>query len=171
MNQVPKGRPLAPQGGNDNVNTPVELAQRIIGHFSPRGTALDPCRGGGAFYDNLKVYCKTDWCEINEGVNFFTAPMPDVRYDWVITNPPWSQMRPFLQKSMQVADNVVFLCLINAFFMKARVRDMLAAEFGMKEILHLATPPKPWPQTGFALGAVHIERGWSGPTKQSFRYI
>lgn len=25
------------------------------------------------------------------------------------------------------------------------------------------TPPKPWPQTGFALGAVHIQRGYTGP--------
>jgi len=35
--------------------------------------------------------------------------------------------------------------------------------FGMKEILFVPTPPKPWPQTGFALGAVHIERGYAGP--------
>lgn len=36
---------------------------------------------------------------------------------------------------------------------------MADENFGIKEILFVPTPPKPWPQAGFALGAVHIQRG------------
>lgn len=100
------------------------------------------------------------WCEKDEGRDFLT--LTGHTFNWIITNPPWSKLRPFLKKSMEVSDNVVFLCLVNAFFMKARMRDMEEEGFGMKEILFVPTPPKPWPQTGFALGAVHIERGYAG---------
>jgi len=68
---------------------------------------------------------------------------------------------------MEVADNVVFLCLVNAFFMKARQQDMRKAGFGMKEILFVPTPAKPWPQTGFSLGAVYIQKDYLGPVIHS----
>jgi hypothetical protein len=158
-------RPLAPKGGNDRVYTPPELAKQIVEHFDVRGKRLDPCRGMGAFYTAMLEHSEfafVEWCEIDDGFDFFD---PDItqHYDWVCTNPPWSQLRAFLNKSMEVADNVVFLCLVNAFFMKARQSDMKAAGFGMKEIVFVPTPAKPWPQTGFSLGAVHIQRGYKGP--------
>lgn len=66
---------------------------------------------------------------------------------------------------------MVFLCLVNAFFMKARMRDMEKEGFGMKEILFVPIPPKPWPQTGFALGAVHIQRGYTGDVKFDYSLL
>ena len=148
-------RPLAPKGGDDRVYTPPYLAQQIVAHYKPVGKILEPCRGKGAFTDILNC----DWFEIDEGKDFMSATG---HWDWIITNPPWSKFRIFLNKSMEVADNIVFLCLVNAFWMKARRRDMKECGFGIKEILELETPPKPWPQTGFQLGAVLIVRGWSG---------
>jgi hypothetical protein len=56
----------------------------------------------------------------------------------------------------------VFLCLINAWFMRARQRDMQEMGFGLVEILHVPVPPPPWPQAGFSLGAGWIRRGWTG---------
>ena len=154
-----KRRPLAPKGGNDQIFTPPELATAIVEYFKPRGTVLDPCKGRGAFYDALARHVGVcSWCEITEGHDFFHARG---HWDWIITNPPWSKFRPFLNRAMLVADNVVFLALLNAWFMRARVRDMREAGFGIKEILLLDTPPKPWPQTGFQLGAVHIQRGYA----------
>lgn len=102
-----------------------------------------------------------EWCEIDEGRDFLTV---EGRWDWIVTNPPWSQFRTFLAKSMEVADNVVFLSLLNAWFMRARVADMRKARFGIVEVLMLDTPPKPWPQTGFQLAAVHAKRGHTGTT-------
>ena len=150
-------RPLAPKGGNDKVWTPDDVAVRIVSHFAPSGKCLEPCKGGGAF---MRAMPLCDWCEIDEGRNFLTT---EGKWDWVVTNPPWSQFRPFLLKSMEVADNVVFLSLLNAWFMRARVRDMRNAGFGIVEVLMLDTPKKPWPQTGFQLSAVHVKRGYHGP--------
>lgn len=157
-------QPLAPKGGNDCVYTPPELAQRIVAHFKPSGYACDPCYGKNAFYDALAENSKlVRGYEIADGLDFLQTSRSEGSYNWIITNPPWSQLRAFLNKSMEVADNVVFLCLVNAFFMKARQADMKAARFGMREIVFVPTPPKPWPQTGFSLGAVHIQRGYLGP--------
>lgn len=157
-----KTRPLAPQGGNDKIWTPDYLAVQIVGHFRPDGRILEPCRGDGAF---LRAMPTCDWCEIDEGRDFLTC---NGCWDWIITNPPWSQFRPFLNRAMSVADNVVFLSLVNAFFMRARVEDMRRHGFGIAEILMLPTPSKPWPQTGFQLGATRIMRGYSGPATISF---
>lgn len=160
------GKPLAPHGGNDVVYTPDDLALRIVQHFNPTGKALEPCYGEGAFGRAFNSYgIGWDCCEIAVGIDFLTADISPKKYEWVITNPPWSQLRPFLQKSMEVSNNVVFLCLVNAFFMKARVRDINKAGFALKEILYVDTPPKPWPQTGFQLGAVHVQRGYKGLVK------
>jgi hypothetical protein len=155
-------RPLAPKGGNDRVYTPPELARRIVQHFQPSGRLLEPCKGRGAFVAAMQPFDElVQWCEKDEGRDFLT--LTGETFNWIITNPPWSQLRAFLNKSMQVADNVVFLCLVNAFFMKARQADMKATGFGMKEIVFVPTPSKPWPQTGFSLGAVHIQRDYEGP--------
>ena len=160
-------RPLAPKGGNDQVYTPPALAKAIVDHFQPAGVLCDPCYGKKAFSNKLKKRAKQLWlCDIDDGDDFLELLIP-IKMDWTITNPPWSKLRPFLQRSMEISDNVVFLCLVNAFFMKARQRDMKEAGFGMKEILFVPTPDKPWPQTGFSLGAVHIQLGWTGDCKMT----
>jgi len=169
-------QPLAPKGGNDRVYTPPELAKKIVKHFDPQpGLLLDPCAGpvgNQPFFEAMQDYIpyeagysEAQWFEIDEGRDFLKHSFEGMvySYDWIITNPPWSQLCAFLKRSMEVSDNVIFLCLVNAFFMKARMRDMEEAGFGMKEILFVPTPEKPWPQTGFALGAVHAKRGYSGP--------
>lgn len=159
-------RPLAPKGGNDRVYTPSQLAKQIVEHFSPKGWCCDPCYGKGAFYKHMTgmpEVLSVRGFEIDDGLDFLETNRAAGSYAWIITNPPWSKLRPFLVKSMEVSHNVVFLCLVNAFFMKARQADMRAAGFGMKEILFVPTPPKPWPQTGFSLGAVHIQHGYKGP--------
>ena len=30
---------------NDEVQTPLDLAERLVGHFKPSGRILEPCRG------------------------------------------------------------------------------------------------------------------------------
>lgn len=164
MAKRPPSRSLVPvHGGCDDVMTPSYLAEAIISHYQPTGRILEPCRGIGPTYAFWRE--GWDYCEIKEGVDFLVCPNQD--YDWIVTNPPYSLFRAFLKRSMIVADNVVFLCFINAFWMKARLRDMDEAGFGIREILRVDTPPPPWPQTGFALGAVHVQRGWKGDIKVS----
>lgn len=155
-------RPLAPKGGDDRIYTPDYLAAQIVRHFQPEGKILEPCKGQGAFTRAMPgCFC----CELDEGLDFFACHTPA---DWIVTNPPWSQFRAFLSHSMDLADNVVFLSLVNAFFMRARQQDIRDARFGFVEILMLPTPSKPWPQTGFQLGATHLRRGYRGLCKFTY---
>src|SRR5271170_7524911 len=101
---------------NDVIMTPPALAQALISHFKPFGKTLEPCRGSGSFFSQLP---NADWCEISEGKDFFDY---NGKVDWIITNPPWSKIRPFLDKSMSVAEHIVFLMTINHVWTKARLR-------------------------------------------------
>jgi hypothetical protein len=152
------GRSLIPQGGNDRIYTPDQLASDIIAHFKPSGRLLEPCAGGGAF---MRVLPGCDWCEIDEGRDFLQVRG---HWNWIITNPPYSQFRAFLNKSMSVADNVAFLCLHNALFQRARQRDIKSAGFGLVEICECPVPPHPWPQFGMSLGVAWLRLGWKGST-------
>ena len=149
---------------NDVIQTPRDLAAQLVAHFRPTGRCLEPCRGEGAFFDLLPA--GTEWSEILEGRDFLQRPAGPDRFDWIITNPPWSQIRAFLAHAMTLADNVVFLMTINHVWTKARVRDIEEAGFALKEIV-LVDMPKSFPQSGFQLGAVHVARGWTGDVKIS----
>ncbi|MFH1498866.1 MAG: hypothetical protein ABII82_13690, partial [Verrucomicrobiota bacterium] len=141
---------------NDDIQTPASLAERIVRHFQPSGRVLEPCAGDGNFLAHLPG---ADWCEVKKGRDFLTY---EGRVDWIITNPPWSQIRPFLIKAFQTAENVVFLMTINHVWTKARLRIATENQFGLKTIV-LTETPKSFPQSGFQLGAVHYKRYWQGP--------
>lgn len=159
---------------NDDIQTPPALARLLVEHLQPRGRILEPCRGDGNFFRALQAHArrsglkangskraasKVAWTEIKAGRDFFAWTEP---VDWIVTNPPWSEIRRFLQHAMGLADHVVFLLTINHVWTKARLRDIAAAGFGIKEIV-LVTMPASFPQSGFQLGAVHVQRGWNGP--------
>jgi len=165
---------------DDVVQTPPKLARQIVEHFKPRGRILEPCKGKGNFLRALRAFAgstdhgrwilverrrrrisRVDWCEIQQGRDFFDWDEP---VDWIVTNPPWSQIRRFLQHAMRVANHVVFLMTINHVWTKARVRDIREAGFGLHEIL-LIDMPRTFPQSGFQLGVVHLRRRWDGATR------
>jgi len=143
----------------DVVYTPESLAITIINYFKPTGLVLDPSRGDGAFYNNFDT--ERDWCELAEGKDFLEY---NRKVDWIITNPPWSKMRKFLQHAMEIADNIVYLTSINHYTTKARLRDMKLMGFGIKEFYCIDTP-KSFPQSGFQLAAVYTKRNYSGDIK------
>lgn len=153
---LPARRAVFPHGGNDRIFTPDPLARDIVAHFRPCGRVLEPCYGGGAF---ARALPGCDWCEIDLGRDFFDCT---AHYDWIVSNPPYSIFTRFLSKAMTVADNVVFLCPINSWFQRARVRLMHEAQFGLIEICAVPVPPEPWPQLGLSLGAAWLRRGWLG---------
>jgi hypothetical protein len=152
---------LNPQGGNDKVYTPDDLALRIVKHFSIKGKVLEPCSGNGSFLRAFVTVGLIDicHCEIDEGTDFFDFQQ---KVDWIVTNPPWSLMRRFLWHSYEIADDIVFFMPINhAIGLKARIRDMRIAGFGIKEVCLIDTP-KEFPQSGFQLAAIHFQRNWIG---------
>ena len=147
----------------DLVYTPDTLAQHIINHYKPTGRVLDPCRGHGAFYNHLPE--PKSWCEISEGRDFFQHTEPA---DWIISNPPWSKIRDFMLHSMKIAPNIVYLTTINHYSTRRRINDLKSNNFSLKEILFVPTPPKPWPQSGFQLGALHFQAHYTGPVTLSW---
>lgn len=146
-----KNQPNRDYNSNDVIMTPPDLARAIVKHFHPYGSILEPCKGTGNF---LQFMPGAIWCELSEGKDFFDF---QEKVDWIVTNPPWSKVRDFLRKSMQVADNIVFLMTINHLWTKARIRDIREFKFGVAEIAICETP-REFPQSGFQLGAIHLVR-------------
>ncbi len=156
-----KNQPNRDYKSNDVVYTPEPLAIQILQHFNPQGKLLEPCKGNGAFYNNMSE--PKDYCEIADDKDFFTYTD---KVDWIITNPPWSQFKPFLKHSMELADNIVFLVTVNHLWTKARIKMINDAGFSIKEIL-LFDMPNTFPQSGFQLGAIHLQRGYTDYIKLS----
>lgn len=155
-----KSQPNRNYVSNDDVQTPVHLAGRIVRHFNPKGKILEPCCGQGNFLRHLPGAFSS---EIKQGTNFFDWRE---RVDWIITNPPWSQIRAFLRHAMVIADDIVFLMTVNHVWTKARIRDIYEYGHTIKEIC-LVEMPESFPQSGFQLGAIHIGRGSIGPIQFS----
>lgn len=150
-----KSQPNRNYKSDDVVMTPEELAIKLINHFKPQGKGLEPCRGTGNIWRNLD---NADWCEIAEDKDFFDYKE---QVDYIFTNPPWSQIRKFLQHSYELANDVYMLFTINHLWTKARLKDMRDAGFGIKEICIFDTPSN-FPQLGFQVGMVHIQKNYDG---------
>lgn len=156
------GRKLVGNNGNDKIYTPDDLALAIVKYFKP-SSAFEPCKGERAFCKAFeRVRIDYDYSEIDEGKDFFSVP--EVNQDWIITNPPFSLISKFLEKSYQLGvDNIVFLCTVNAFWMNGKLETMKKYGYSIKEIQIVESPYfrrlNSWPQSGFSLGAVHISKG------------
>lgn len=141
---------------NDDIQTPRDLARALIAHLAPTGRILEPCCGDGHILDCLPA--GAEWCELKRGRDFLHWRCS---VDWIVTNPPWSQIRAFLRHSFKVADRVAFLMTINHAWTKARLRDASDAGFSMREIILVETP-RSFPPSGFQLGMVVYARGHRG---------
>ena len=156
-------RSLVPRSGNDCVYTLKELALRICGSLPIAGRALEPCSGDGAFLEALS-YSEAhtiDACELAQGIDFFNYIL---KVDWIVANPPWSKFAEFLEHSLEISDNVVFLVTLNHFTTKKRLRLIKEAGFGFQEI-RLIDTPKNFPQSGFQIVWVWLQRNWKGECK------
>jgi hypothetical protein len=148
---------------SDVVYTPDWCANDMLEWFNPTGSILDPCKGGGAFYDQMPP--GAEWCEIREGVDFFEWVKP---VDWIISNPPYSNFREWLNHSFKVAQEIVYIVpvknVFSAFGMVAEIR----AYGGIKHIRYYGTGSKVNFPMGNAVGAVHFSRNYDGPIGVSF---
>lgn len=147
----------------DHVYTPAWVVADMIEHFAPSGVVLDPCRGKGAFTDALPV--GSPWCEIDDGRDFFSWTE---RVDWVIGNPPYSMTRPWFRHSYDIADHLLYLVpLRNVFSGYGFIREVF--EFGgIRAIRVYGTGGRLGFPMGNAVGAFHVERGYSGSCVWSF---
>lgn len=180
---------LAQSNGNDDVMTPDDLALAVVRHFQPVGKICEPCSGKGAFlraFERYNVENDTDpkpenydanarrvgelenqilrvsSFEIKEGKDFLNIdPEDSRRWNWIISNPPWSLLMPFTGVAMRRADNIVWLDKMNAFGFKARLRVLAAAGFCIREYALFDSPPE-WPSMGLQTAAIHLSRARPG---------
>lgn len=143
---------------NDVVYTPIPWAKDIIDFFQPSGLCLDPCRGGSAFYDNLPE--PKQWCEIAEGIDFFKHK---TKVDWIVSNPPYSTFSRWLDHSLPLADNIVYLIPVNKLLSSMGKLQKVEAFGGIRHIRYYGTGRDAGFPFGFPVGAVHLQRGYKGP--------
>ena len=145
---------------SDNVMTPTHIAEAIVERYKPKGFVLEPARGTGNIFNELKK--PKDWCEINQNRDFFDY---NKKVDWIITNPPYSIYDLFLEHCFEVADNVVLLVPIAKAFKSMRVEKMVSEYGGLKEIWLMGSGTKCGFAFGFPTGCLYYKRGYKGDIK------
>lgn len=146
----------------DIVYTPDWVARDMVDFFKPSGRILEPAAGDGAI---LKYLPGADWCEIEKGRDFFAC---HERYDWIFGNPPYSVFSDWLGHSMEISENIVYLIpltrLFNSMFFVKRVSEY----GGIAHMRYYADGGELGWEIGFLIGAVHFQRGYTGPMYTSF---
>ncbi len=117
---------------NDKIYTPINLAKIMIDlcEIKNNDIVLDPCRGKGAFYNNLPK-CKKYYCEIDENKDFFDW---DKKVDLIIGNPPYSLWNKWIEHTMKYCNK---FCYIFGFlnFMPERIDLILNEGFKIKKMI------------------------------------
>jgi len=143
----------------DVVYTPDWVARDMVDYFKPTGRILEPCCGDGAFMRNLPA--DTLWCEIERGRDFF-AWRESV--DWIIGNPPYAQFSQWLDHSMQVANDICYLIPANKAFNSYAMIKRILDWGGLIAIRVYGTGAQMGFPIGYAVAAVHYQRGYTGAT-------
>ena len=154
----PKKNTTGKSTPNDRVMTPTIVASAVVNHFSPKGKILEPCRGSGNIYQELlKVSDSVEWCEVDEGRDFFSY---NGRVDWIITNPPYSIFPQFLKHAFSVAEDVVMIIPPAKCFASLGVLKTIKEFGGIKEVKIIGGGGKVGFPFGFPVAAVHFKRGY-----------
>ena len=148
---------------NDRIMPPPILAKFCVEslsfHFLDTDTFLEPCKGGGAFYDLLPE--NKQWCEIQEGKDFFDY---NKKVSWIITNPPYSIYEPFLDHAMSLADNVVFLVPISKIWTSLRRIKKIEHYGGIRRFHVFENGARSFGfPFGFPMCLVWFKRGYKSP--------
>ena len=144
----------------DKVYTPVNIAQLIISKFPLEGKVLDAFRGKGAFYDNYPDTVEKDWCEIDDGKDFFEY---DEHVDWIITNPPYSIYDDVMEHSFEIADNIVYLVPLSKVVSSlGRIKKIF--DYGGVPYIYIIGAGRCGFPFGFPACAIHMKRGYDGTT-------
>src|SRR6266478_3931089 len=107
---------------HDDYQTPPEAIAALLRHVKPVGRFMEPCSGSGNIVEAVRLLgtCTISWCELypsggGPGTDFLTYRTGGYgsKYDWIITNPPFSQACEFIEQSLRLAENVVMLLRLN----------------------------------------------------------
>ena len=96
------------------VTTHIRMIQS-----TPDDVWLDPFAGKKIYYDNFPTELK-DYCEIEEGLDFFDYT-PDFQVDVICSNPPYSNLDDVLEKSVKLNPRVISYLLLEGKMTPKRI--------------------------------------------------
>jgi hypothetical protein len=149
--------------GKDVFYTPEWAVVDMIKFFKPKGEILDPCTGKGIFLKHLPK--DSYWCEITEGRDFFDW---NKKIDWVVGNPPYSLFAKWIYHSMEIAKNILYLIPCDKPFISMKMLNKMREWGSVKHMRVYGSGGKLNFPIGFAIGAVHICKGYKGSMEISF---
>ena len=126
----------------DIVYTPQGLARQLIAEvpIEEGDVLLDPFAGDDAFFANFPEGHVRDWCEIQRGRDFYRHTE---RCDWIITNPPFSQVNRILDHTTSLCRKGFAYLLPSFAVTTPRLRRMAHAGFNIHSIIFFDAP-KAW---------------------------
>lgn len=151
-----------PLDEKDVVYTPDWVAKDMVEFFKPSGRILEPCKGDGVFLKYLPKH--TEWCEIQEGRDFFAWSEP---VDWIVGNPPYRMSGKFMRHGMKIANNFVYLIPCDKPFISYGMIETVNNWGGIVHMRTYGTGSKLGFPIGYAVGAIHFQRGYTGPMYSS----
>jgi len=147
---------------SDEHYTADHIAEAVVKHFPLSGKCLEPFKGEGAFFRHMPA--GTDWCEIRKGRDFFEWSVPA---DWIVTNPPFSNMTNVFEHAFTLADNCVFVIPISKYWSSAPRIEAVARYGGLVEIAYLGRGRSIGFDIGFPFAAMHFKRRYRGNIRQT----
>lgn len=147
---------------SDEHYTADAVAEMVVKHFAPSGRCLEPFRGEGAFFRHMPH--GTEWCDIREGRDFFDWAVPT---DWLVTNPPFSNMTKVFEHAFTLADNCVFVIPISKYWSSAPRLEAVERYGGLAEIAHLGRGRAIGFDIGFPFAAMYFKRRYRGRIRQT----
>jgi hypothetical protein len=133
---------------NDEFYTPIELSKKLIQEvpICENNTILDPFFGTGSFFNNFPKNELNDWYELNLGKDFFKY---NNKFDWVISNPPFSNLTKTIEHTLNVAE-IGFAYIIPTYSLTPhRLKIINSYGFHMSKFI-IFENPKEW-RIGFQM--------------------
>jgi len=133
---------------NDELYTPVLLSKKLIKHISieEEHSCYDPFYGTGSFFNNFNNNKSNSYSEINLGKDFFKY---NKKHDWVISNPPFSQLTKVFEHTFLIS-KVGFAYILPSYSLSCRRLQMASDNgFYLNKLIHFKNP-KEW-RLGFQM--------------------
>ncbi len=127
---------------NDEIYTPISLAKKLIKKLNLKNSSscYDPFYGTGSFFNNFHDNAENDWSEINLGKDFFKN---EKSFDWVISNPPFSQLSKIIEKTCEISNEGFGYILPSYSLTTSRIRLARSKGFNLNKMIFFDNP-KSW---------------------------
>lgn len=112
-----------PRLAHDAYMTPAHYVAALLAEIAPYGRVFEPCYGDGAIGDviaalpSVRAMVTNDIDRKRDALHHNDAKSDyawfGTEYDWVITNPPFSEELPILEQALEHGKNVAFLARLS----------------------------------------------------------